>query len=326
MGDHMNTVIEVRDLVREYEVKNKKKKEIKVAVKGISFDVKEGEVYGLLGPNGAGKTTTIKVLTTLLTPTRGEVKILGHDVVKEAKQIREQINFMFGGERGVYGRLTSKEYLQYFACLYQVPAREQKARIEELLELVELTDKRDSKIHTFSKGMIQRIQIARALVNNPRIVFLDEPTIGLDPVIADHIRGIVKNLAKEKISVILTTHYMKEADDLCNRIGIINDGQIKIIGSPQQIKDTCGEIAIFEATVETAGDEEVLAASGVFRNVKLKVIEGDFKNVRFEVEGTMTYEQVREELARCVQVINLQQKEITLEDAYINLVKEKKAG
>jgi ABC-2 type transport system ATP-binding protein len=316
----MNKVIEVRDLVRDYKVKHKGKKEVNRAVNNISFDVYEGEVFGLLGPNGAGKTTTIKVLTTMLSPTSGQINILGKDILKDANTIRSQINFMFGGERGVYGRLTALEYLTYFACLYKVPRHAQKARLEDLLQLVELEDKKDHKIHTFSKGMVQRIQIARSLINQPKILFLDEPTIGLDPIIAEKTRDIIKSLVKQNISIILTTHYMKEADDLCDRLGIISQGEIKAIGTPKSIKDSYSFIHVYESTLRISNERD-FAEDGILQHVNQKHIKDDYFLLRFKVDQKYTYEQVREHVGLIGEVITLEQKEITLEDAYINIMK-----
>lgn len=316
----MEKVIEVTNLIREYKTKNKGKTEIKQALKGISFDVHEGEIFGLLGPNGAGKTTTIKVLTTLLTPTSGEVKILNQDIIKDAENIRPLINFMFGGEKGVYGRLTAWEYLKYFACLYKVPVKEQNNRIDELLRLVELDDKRDQKIYTFSKGMVQRMHIARSLINNPRIIFLDEPTIGLDPVVAEKIRKIIENLSKNNITIILTTHYMKEADDLCDRLGIINEGEIKALGTPKNIKESYSFLNVYETTCKVINEQAILHHD-LFKNIKLTPIKSEYLFIRFEVGNSFTYEQVRETLSQHAEIITLEHKEITLEDAYINIVK-----
>jgi ABC-2 type transport system ATP-binding protein len=320
----MEKVIEVKNLKRVYKTKKDGAKVINTAVNDISFDIYEGEVFGLLGPNGAGKTTTIKILSTLLTPSNGTVKIFGKDVVKDFEDVRSRINFMFGGEKGVYGKLTAQEYLRYFACLYKVPSRMQDQKINELLELVKLEDKKDYKIQTFSKGMIQRIQIARSLINDPKVVFFDEPTIGLDPVIAEQIRNIIKELSKKKVTVILTTHYMKEADDLCDRIAIINNGSIKIIGSPEKIKETCRHINIFEATCKLKNGIDMI--KGDFLNLEMKNLEGDYKLVRVEVNNNTNYESLKHNLSQYVDLINMQQKEITLEDAYINLISQRRTG
>lgn len=147
----------------------------------MSFDVHKGEIFGLLGPNGAGKTTTIKILTTLLAPTAGRAKVLGHDTFGDEQRLRSKINFIFGGERSLYWRLSAYDNLRYFASLYKVPTSVQKERIPYLLDMVGLLDKQDLKVETFSKGMKQRLQIARGLINDPEVLFLDEPTIGLDP-------------------------------------------------------------------------------------------------------------------------------------------------
>src|SRR4029453_4082961 len=172
-------VVEAQDLHRTYRTYTgtirRRAKEIE-AVRGVSFEIQKGELFGLLGPNGAGKTTTIKMLITLLIPTSGTARVLGFDVVKDAREVRKRIGYVFGGERGVYERLAGYDNLRYFAELYGVPGREQKARIEELLELVGLKGREHERAEGYSRGMKQRLHIARGLLHDPEVVFLDEPT------------------------------------------------------------------------------------------------------------------------------------------------------
>lgn len=233
----MDMPIEVNNLKRKYDsVLSMRKKKTIEALKGISFSVKEGEIFGLLGPNGAGKTTTIKILTTLLAPSSGEAKILGHNCFGEEKFIRNKINFIFGGERGLYWRLSAYENLHYFGDIYKIPEKILKKRIPELLKLVGLDGRDKEKVEGYSKGMKQRLQIARGLINDPEILFLDEPTIGLDPVGAKELREIVKSLKCQGKTILLTTHYMYEADELCDRIAVINNGQIVDMGTAKELK------------------------------------------------------------------------------------------
>src|SRR5919108_856237 len=190
--------IEAADLRRTYKTHTgtfrRRAKEIE-AVRGISFAVEPGELFGLLGPNGAGKTTTIKMLITLLIPTSGSANVLGYDVVKDAREVRKRIGYVFGGERGVYERLSGLDNLRYFAELYGVPAREQRRRIAELLDLVGLTGREKERVEGYSRGMRQRLHVARGLLHDPPVLFLDEPTIGVDPVGAREIRQTVGALA-----------------------------------------------------------------------------------------------------------------------------------
>ena len=248
----MEKVIEVKNLKREY-ITTKgwlfRKKSKLVAVDGIDFSVKEGEIFGLLGENGAGKTTTIKMLITLLAPTSGECRVLGVDTYKEANKIREDINFVFGGEMGVYRRLSARDNLLYFAGLYKIKGQEAKKRTEALLKLVELEDAADRLVETYSKGMIQRLQIARGLMNNPKIIFMDEPTVGLDPLGANMLRDIIRKLKADGKTVLLTTHYMQEADELCDRIAMINKGKIIAIDTPENLKKAYGPKGI-DSTLE----------------------------------------------------------------------------
>lgn len=223
----MSEVIQVNNLFRDYKgTLSMTKKKVIQAVNDISFSVKEGEIFGLLGPNGAGKTTTIKILTTLLAPSKGEAKIFGYNCFGQEKFIRPNINFIFGGERGLYWRLSAYENLMYFGDLYKVSEKILKNRIEMLLDLVGLKGREEEKVEGFSKGMKQRLQIARGLINDPKILFLDEPTLGLDPVGAKDLRNIILNLKKHGKTILLTTHYMQEAEELCDRIALINHGKI----------------------------------------------------------------------------------------------------
>lgn len=235
----MDTIIEVRDLHREYTTYKgtlRRKKEIVEAVRGISFTVARGEIFGLLGQNGAGKTTTIKMLTTLLAPTSGICKVFGYDTFGQEKQVRKRINFIFGGEMGVYRRLSGRDNLCYFANLYLLDTATRERRINEILELVELTDAADRLAETYSKGMTQRLQIARGLINDPEILFMDEPTVGLDPLGARMLRNIIRKLRDEGKTVLLTTHYLPEAEELCDRMVIIDHGKIVASGTPAEIR------------------------------------------------------------------------------------------
>src|SRR5690242_17801291 len=212
-------VIEAIELRRTYRtttgVIRRKPLEVE-AVRGISFEIAKGELFGLLGPNGAGKTTTIKMLITLLLPTSGSARVLGLDVARDAREVRKRIGYVFGGDRGLYERLSGLDNLRYFAELYGVEPRVQKLRIQELLQLVGLAGREREKVEGYSRGMRQRLHIARGLLHKPEVLFLDEPSIGIDPVGARELRQTVKNLVELGTTVLLTTHYMFEADELCH--------------------------------------------------------------------------------------------------------------
>src|ERR1051326_474056 len=249
--------IEAADLRRTYKTHTgtfrRRAKEIE-AVRGISFAVAEGELFGLLGPNGAGKTTTIKMLITLLIPTSGSAKVLGLDVVKNPREVRKRIGYVFGGERGLYERLSGLDNLRYFAALCAVRPRAQKRRIAELLALVGLTGREKERVEGYSRGMRQRLHIARGLLHDPPVVFLDEPTIGVDPVGARELRATIASLTEAGKTVLLTTHYMFEADELCDRIAVIAKGQIVGEGTPAELKARVGGGRVTE--IEAFGVDE----------------------------------------------------------------------
>ncbi len=209
------------------------------AVDGISFAVREGEIFGLLGHNGAGKTTTIRMLTGRARPTGGRALVCGHDAAQARERVKPLINLVFE-EQNLYERLNARENLRLFAELYDVPI----GRVDELLEAVRLTDAAGRKVKTYSSGMKQRLLVARALINKPRVLFLDEPTRGLDPASAREIRGMVREQARQGATVFLTTHYMEEADELCDRVAFLSSGRIVALDTPRELKLRYGERSV----------------------------------------------------------------------------------
>lgn len=225
-----------------------------IAVDDVSFEIQEGELFGLLGPNGAGKTTTVKMLTTLLIPTSGSASVKRFDVVNQADEVRKRIGFIFGGERGLYWRLSGIDNLRYFASLYSIDPNVTKKRIPYLLDMVGLNGRGDEKVQGYSRGMKQRLHVARTLLHDPDVLFLDEPTLGLDPVGAREFRQVILNLQSEKKTILLTTHYMFEADALCDRIAVINHGCIIALDTPGGLKTHVRDLNVVE--VETFGAPE----------------------------------------------------------------------
>ena len=204
-----------------------------IALDDVSFDIKQGEIVALLGPNGAGKTTIVSIIGGYLLPTSGSVIVDGQDIIKSRS--RDNIGVSFGGDLGFYGRATAKQNLAFFADLAKIPYRKQKKEIERVLDLVNLTSDMNKKVQFFSKGMKQRMHIARALLGNPKLLLLDEPTDGLDVEIATNIRKVVKNLAQNNISILLTSHMMSEVEALANQIILLGAGKIHAKGTVEEI-------------------------------------------------------------------------------------------
>ncbi len=292
-----------------------------VAVDDVSFEIREGELFGLLGPNGAGKTTTTKMLTTLLIPTSGIATVKGFNVVTQADQVRHRIGFIFGGERGLYWRLSGIDNLRYFASLYNLDPDYTKKRIDYLLNMVGLNGRGDEKVQGYSRGMKQRLHVARTLLHNPDILFLDEPTLGLDPVGAREFRQVILNLQSEKKTILLTTHYMFEADALCDRIAVINHGRIVALDTPSGLKSNVRDLNVVE--METFGIPEPVLDK--LRNLpfvdSLSVEDHDQKQMLLiqtargaeavpDIMGAVDGQRVGRVVVR----------EPTLEDAYVRLV------
>jgi ABC-2 type transport system ATP-binding protein len=240
------------------------KRETFVAVDGIDLRVERGEIFGVLGPNGAGKTTTLRMLATLLEPTSGEARVLGIDVKADPRQIRANLGAMLSGERSLYWKLTARENLEYFAALYHVPPKEQKTRIDAALAAVKLSDRADDYVERYSTGMRQRLALARALLPDPPLVILDEPTVGLDPQAARDLRDRVRELKRQGRTVLLTTHYMEEADQLCDRIAIIDHGQIVALDTPAALKRRirAEEVVTLEIGMPSGEDTPLLERLG----------------------------------------------------------------
>jgi len=225
-------------------------KEWIVAVDGISLDIRRGEIFGLLGPNGAGKTTTIKMLCTLLEPTSGTGRVNGYDVVRQAGQVRQSLGAVLTGERSIYWKLTGRENLRYFAALYHIPPAVARQRVDELLARFQLQERADECVEKYSTGMKQRVAVARSLLANPPVLLLDEPTVGLDPQAARNLRELILEIREEGCTILLTTHYMEEADQLCDRVGIIDQGRIIALDAPGALKRSINQLDIMQVEVE----------------------------------------------------------------------------
>ena len=211
-----------------------------VAVDSLSLELRKGEVFGILGPNGAGKTTTMSMLSTMLKPTSGRASVNNFDILKEQDDVRKSIGIVFQ-DQSLDEELTAYENMEFHARLYRIPKDLREKKIKELLKLVELEEKKDNLVKTYSGGMRRRLEIARGLLHEPRVLFLDEPTLGLDPQTRNHLWNYIDRLNKEKgITIILTTHYMEEADKLCDRIAIIDKGKIIALDTSEKLKESIG--------------------------------------------------------------------------------------
>ena len=319
------SAVEVTDLRREYVTRSflNRTSRVTVALGGISLTVSKGELFGLIGPNGAGKTTTIKILTTLLTPTSGTARILGLDITKDVYEIRRRIGIVFGGERGLYNRVTAAENLRYFADLYGVPQHEIGGRVERMVKLVGLEGRENERVEKYSRGMKQRLHIAKALIHDPELVFLDEPTIGLDPGGARDIRNMVRDMKRDGKTIFLTTHNMFEADELCDRIAVISKGEIVALDTPAGLKKSVKDISVIELqTYEATASfvEALQSIPGVTRVVA--DLDSERQLIRVQTGSPAEVLPLIAERAGDAKIIDKSIREPTLEDAYLRLVEE----
>jgi len=322
----MDFAIQTEHLGRIYKIRGGKKtapKEL-VALQDIKLEVRKGELFGLLGPNGAGKTTLIKILTTLLGPSSGWARVAGFDVVKESNHVRPRINMVSGGESSGYGLLTVRENLWMFAQFYGITSGVANNRIRELLEVVGLSDRSNTKSSDLSTGLRQKMNIVRGFLTDPDVLFLDEPTLGLDVGASREVRNFVRKWIDEdrERTLLLTTHYMMEADELCDRVAIINKGRVLACDTPSALKTRLQQDAIFRM--------EVSSLDGVAVE-QFEQLPGVRKVIHSPKDGFSVLEMilVRDDVLASVvnlltisnlQILNLQKREPTLEDVFVALV------
>lgn len=321
-------MIEVHNLKKTYDVKRRQNffrstREKVEAVKDISMRMDAGQIVGLLGINGAGKTTTIKMLTTLIEPTAGTYLFDGMDAIAHPEQVKRQINMIAGGERMIYWRLTAYENLWYYGQLYGIENTELKKRIDKLLKLVGLEDKANLPVETFSKGMKQRLQIARGMINDPKYIFLDEPTIGLDAIVTQELHQEIKSLAKgQEKGILLTSHYLSEVEELCDYIYLVNDGELVVEGTKKDLTDFVFTKNHYSFSVQGMDDAIVHKLRNQLRvlDAEAKVeLEGKSVKItsRIELSSILAEFAVREGLV----IIELHKLEPSLEQAVIKLSK-----
>jgi len=316
----MSDAILVNNLSRVFD--GNRRRDPVVALSDVSIDVKEGEIFGLLGPNGAGKTTLIKILATLLLPTSGEARVLGYDVTTDARKIRPHINMVSGGEISGYGLLTVRENLWMFSQFYGIPGKEAKRRIDGLLEVFGMRERANAKVRTLSTGEKQKMNVIRGFVTDPSLIFLDEPTLGLDVHYSRVIRQFVKNWIRETSgrTVLLTTHYMQEAEELCDRVAIIDRGRIIACDTPSNLKKRLrGTVSYHTVTSRFPHPEGLKSFNGV------SGIAIDAEEAGFSIRLTVDDETAVSDIVSYIvdsggKILSMSKIEPTLEDVFIQMV------
>ncbi len=322
MSDNGQIAVEVKHLHKVYySIQGfwRQRRQPITAVEDISFSIGRGELFGMVGPNGAGKTTTVKMLSTLLLPTSGTASIFGLDIVKDTRRIRPRIGFTFGGNKGLYGRLSALDNLKYFAELYKLDPDTISKRIKELLELVGLAGRENDRVETYSNGMQQRLHLARAMLHNPDLIFLDEPTVGIDPVGAREIRQLVKDLKNRGTTILLTSHYMFEMEELCDRIAVIDHGQVIALDTPAGLKSRSSG----DSVVVIQNKANPLALENELHTLKLDGVSIHSTGETVSLH-TRNPSQVLNALAPLLErkvITNIEVHNATLEDVYVQIIK-----
>jgi ABC-2 type transport system ATP-binding protein len=307
--------VEIEEIRRVF---TPRKRDPVTALDGVSLTIPVGEVHGLLGPNGAGKTTLVKILSTVLLPTDGRALVCGHDVVTETKAVRPLIGIVFGGERGLYTRLTARQNLEYWGALYRLSGTEIKARTAILLERVGLTERADQRVEEYSRGMQQRLHLARGLMGDARVLFLDEPTTGMDPLAAREFRTLIGELKGEGRTILLTTHDMVEAETVCDRVTLIDRGRILATETPR----TLGSLISRFQRIDVENAPDALLA-------ELELIAG-VSSVSLQLDGSVRIE-VNEDGATSLVLRLLVEAGVTsvktslpsLEEVYVQMIGER---
>jgi ABC-2 type transport system ATP-binding protein len=285
------------------------------AVRGISFAVKKGEIFSFLGPNGAGKSTTINILITLLPLQKGRVRVAGHDVAREPRKVREVIGIVFQEE--VLDRdLTVWETMEFHGRIYGIPRDERRRRIEDLLAVVELDARRNERTKNLSGGMKRRLQIARGLLTRPEVLFLDEPTLGLDPQTRMRIWDYIRQVNESGTTIFMTTHYMEEADMLSDRISIMDHGRIVISGTPDELKNTLGEDVVYLETGDDSGAREFLLGMEEVRS-----ITGSPRglSVAISADGSHALPRIIDRLREAgIEIVSVNLKKPTMDDVFVH--------
>jgi ABC-2 type transport system ATP-binding protein len=296
-----------------------------MAVDHLSFEVKEGEVFGLLGPNGAGKTTTVRMLACLISPSEGSARVGGYDISRDSHKVRQIVGILTENP-SLYERLTAYENMDFFAEAYGLSdAQGKRNRIREVLELFELWDRRNDRVATFSKGMKQKLAIARALVHQPPILFLDEPTAGLDPESSKGIRDLMERLSqREKHTILLCTHHLEDAEKLCSRVMIINKGKSVIVGSPDELRDSIAGQPVLQIALEKLNQKIIEAVKDLKQVKEVDVFDSASKlTITLDDIKSATPEVVRSIVHAGGMVLSVNALRPSLEEAYLKLVKEK---
>jgi ABC-2 type transport system ATP-binding protein len=313
------TAIQVENLRRDYRRGGKTVS----ALRGVTLAIPQGQIFGLLGPNGAGKTTFTKILATLLVPTSGSARVAGFDVEKATTAVRQRVGCVLGGDAGLYERLSGRDNMRYFAYLYGVPPKIARSRIPELLDLVGLSSKAAARVEIYSRGMRQRLHLARGLVHDPDVLLLDEPSIGIDPVGARELRALVAELRGRGKTILLTTHYMYEADELCDDIAVIVNGTIVARGTSAELKGQAKATSLVEIEVRGATAQALEELSRITAVHAMTVEERD--QVQLVTVQTEPDEVPLGVLLAALQgssIGRVNTREPTLEDAYIQLVQQ----
>ncbi len=321
----MEPAVETRSLTRVFNPKKKKEGKSVRALDTVNLKIERGELFGLLGPNGAGKTTLLKILSTLLLPTSGKAFVSGFDVENEFVEVRKRINMVSGGEISGYGLLTVRENLWMFSQFYGIKSAVAYERIDDMLGKFGMLDKRTEKVRTLSTGQRQKMNVIRGFVTDPEILFLDEPTLGLDVNASRVIREFIVDWVRKKDrdkTVLLTTHYMAEADQLCDRIAIIDDGRILACDTPENLKKLVRASTTLKLDVTMLNDKRVLdAIQGVEKFTSTDDLERNITSLRFVLSDESAVSDIVSEVVRSgSKILALRKTEPTLEDVFIKLV------